>query len=260
MPAGGDAAVGYAARLGEIHFPEFTCKLVTDTFDALISANIRQQQAFIELLQATSKSLKDYINDTKDDIGPGEIMQLLSAAVPPDNPDANSAPTKAVQGATLTQGEVDTLNKALEVKDAGLTDDNKAATKTVDAVKLNEAVAIRIAANKYTLLTEMVKLGMLRLVIDDGTIETRLNFHAYGSDYFATRSSDYSRSSFDFRARAKTGGILSAWVNASASTAYSTVKVSTVDTSSGSDSGVDVNIYGGVKINFHTDYVPLKTS
>jgi hypothetical protein len=49
------------------------CKLVTDVFDALISANIRQTQAYVELLQAISKSLSQYIDDTKDDIT-GEMI------------------------------------------------------------------------------------------------------------------------------------------------------------------------------------------
>jgi hypothetical protein len=119
------------------------------------------------------------------------------------------------------------------------------------------AAATRIAANKYDLLQQMVKLGMLRLVVEDGTIETRLNFRAYGSDYFRANSSSMSRSQFDFRANAKTGGLLSSWVSASASTAYTSMKVSTSSQQSSSNSGVDVDIFGGVKINFRTDYLPL---
>ena len=187
-------------------------------------------------------------------------MQLLSAAAPPANPDA--APSKVVEsGASLSAAEVTTLNNALEVTGGGVTNDNKVAENgaltpaKVDAIQT--AAAIRIAANKYTLLQEMVKLGMLRLVVNDGTIETGLNFHSYGSDYFSTNSSKFSRSQFDFRARAATGGILSAWVKASASTAYTSVNVSTSNTAQGSSSGVDVTITGGVKINFKTDYQPL---
>jgi hypothetical protein len=258
--AGGNDAVAYASRLGEIGFVEFTTKLVSDVFDSLVAADIRQQQAFIELIQATSKTLTTYVNDTKDDIGPAEILQLLSAAAPPTNPD--DAPSKVVEsGASLTADDVAAINNALEVKDAGVANDNKVAengalTDTkVDAIKA--AAAVRIAANKYTLLQEMVKLGMLRLVVNDGTIETGLNFHSYGSDYFSANQSRFSRSQFDFRARAATGGLLSAWVNASASTAYTSVNVSTSSSSQGSTSGVDITITGGVKINFKTDYLPL---
>lgn len=261
MPTGGDAAIGYASRLDEIGFPEFTTKLVSDTFDALIAADVRQQQAFVELLRETSKSLAQFVNDTKDDVGPAEIMQLLSAVVPPAEQTPDAPPSKVAVGSSLTAAEATALNGALEVKDAGVANDNKVASNGnvtqngYDAIL--KAVAIRIAANKYTLLSEMVKQGMLRLVVDDGTIETRLNFRAYGSDYFNANSASMSRSEFGFRANAKSGGLVSMWVKAAASTSYNSVRVSTSSTASGSTSGASVDIFGGVRINFHTDYLPL---
>lgn len=261
MATGGDAALAYASRLDEIGFPEFTTKLVSDTFDALIAANLRQQQGYIELIEAVSKSLKTYINDTKDDIGPSEIMQLLAAAVPPASPSATSEPTKVKPTAKLTEADATALNKALEVKGVDIDKDNKVATAgTVSQSgyeKILDAAAVRLAANKYDQLEQMTKLGMLRLVVDDGTIETRLNFHTYGSEYFNRNTSDYSRDSFQARANAKTGGLLSLWVNASASTSYTSVNVSTTNTRQTESSGADVNIFGGVKIHFHTDYLPL---
>lgn len=253
--------MGYAARLEEIGFPEFTTKLVGDTFDALVASNIRQQQAYIELLTATSKSLSAYINDTKDDITPEQIVQLFSAILPPKDSQPAGTPSAIVSGGTLTAAEATAVNDALAVTDGSTTSNNAvAANGSITADKyaaLVEAAAVRIAANKYTLLTEMVKQGMLRLVVTDGRIETRLNFHAYGSDSFSRYTSDATRSSFSVRAQAQTGGLVSLWVKASASTAFSTMRVSTTDTASRSNSGVNVNIMGGVTINFRTDYLPL---
>jgi hypothetical protein len=67
-------AVNEASRLEEIGFPEFTTKLVTDVFDALVSANIRQAESYIELLQKVSKSLTEFVSETKDDISGDEIL------------------------------------------------------------------------------------------------------------------------------------------------------------------------------------------
>lgn len=261
MPTGGNAAMGYASRLEEIGFPEFTTKLVGDTFDALIASNIRQQQAYIELLTATSKSLTAYINDTKDDITPEEIVQLFSAILPPKDGQPAGTPSAIAVGGSLTAAEATTVNNALAVADGATTINNDAASSgNISAnayAALVNAAATRIAANKYTLLTEMVKLGMLRLVVTDGRIETKLNFHAYGSDSFSRHTSDATRSQFSVRAQAQTGGLVSLWVKASASTAFSTMRVSTTNTASNSNSGVDVQIMGGVTINFRTDYLPL---
>lgn len=257
--AASQGAMDRAARINEIGFPEFTTKLISDVFDALIAADIRQQEAFIELVKATSKSLTDFINDTKDDIGPAELMQFLSNAVPPAAQNADALPSKVAEGAKLTAAEAKTLNDALEIP--GAEGDNKVATEKVldktGYAALLEAVAKRISANKYDMLQQMVKMGMARLVVDNGVIETRLNFRAFESDYFSSHSSTMSRSQFGFRAQAKTGGLLAAWVQASASTAYTSMKVSTASSSATSSSSVDVQIMGGVRINFHTDYQPL---
>ena len=52
MPNGTELAITQAARPNEIGFPEFTAKLIIDTFDALVAANLRQTQAYIELIQS----------------------------------------------------------------------------------------------------------------------------------------------------------------------------------------------------------------
>jgi hypothetical protein len=265
--SGVNDAIGAATRLNEIGFVEFTTKLVSDVFDTLVASNLRQQQAFVELLQATSKSLTAYVNETKDDIGPGEIMQVLTAIAPrnAETPATSDSPTAITPGGKISADEASAINSALTITDPdsnAVSNDKVAKAGNIDenAMKaLRDAVALRVAANKYTLLKEMVKLGMLRLVVTEGTIESGLSFHSYGSDFLRNNSSRYSGQQFQVKANAQTGSILSAWVKASASTAYTSVNVSTSNTASGSSSGVGVTITGGVRINFKTDYLPLET-
>ena len=117
--SGVNDAMGAATRLGEIGFVEFTTKLVSDVFDTLVASNLRQQQAFIELLQATSKSLTSYINETKDDIGPGEIMQVLTAIAPrnTETPTTSDSPTAITVGGKISADEATAINTALTVTD-----------------------------------------------------------------------------------------------------------------------------------------------
>ena len=207
MANGTSAAVTEAARLDEIGFPEFTCKLVTDVFDALVSANIRQTQAYVELLQAVAQSLKDYINNTKDDIGGEEILQFLAKVLPPENPGTSQDTTKVKAGTTLAAPDVTALNSALAVPAAAAQPGNNevATAGPLDAAKVTaicDAVAVRLAANKYDLLKEMVKQGILRIVVESGTIETRLTFTTYGSSFYQKEAASYHRDSFSFRASA----------------------------------------------------------
>ena len=58
--AGSKEAVELATHLPEIGFPEFTTKLVSDVFDSLIASNLRQTEAYVELLKQTGKTLKDF--------------------------------------------------------------------------------------------------------------------------------------------------------------------------------------------------------
>lgn len=262
---GVDDAINTATRLDEIGFPEFTTKLVSDVFDTLVAANIRQQESYVELIEATQKTLSEFINSTKDDIGPAELLPFLAAVLPPANQDDPDELTKVVTGNTLTAADATALNNALETPaDAAVSSDNKVASSgalseaNVNAIM--EAVALRISVNKYTLLQQMVNQGALRLVIEDGTIETRLRFRTFGADYFSEVSREANRKEFAFAAKAKTGGIISAWVKASASTKYTNVKVSTVDTRSNSSTRTSVDIFGGVKLNFRTDFLPLNQS
>lgn len=258
--AGTSEAVTQATRLSEIGFPEFTTKLITDVFDALVSANIRQTEAYVELLQQVAKSLKDFINDTEDDINGEQILQFLAMVLPPDDTESGDA-TKVTDGETLTEDDATALNNALRVTDAEIPSDNAVATAgALDQNGVNaivDAVAKRIAASKYDLLQEMVKLGILRLVVENGLIETRLTFTTYGSTFYQKNTSDYQRKNFSFRASARTGSFVSLWAKASASTAYSSVRVSTTNTTDQDRSGSRVQIFGRVRINFKTDYLPL---
>jgi hypothetical protein len=256
MANGTSAAVTEAARLDEIGFPEFATKLITDVFDALVAANLKQTEAYAELLQSVSKTLAEYLDDTQDDIDGAQILQFLARVLPPADTDGSDA-SKVSLGGTLTNAEAETLTNAVAVPGVD--------SPTIDSGPVNEArldeittaVARRIAANTHDLLSEMVRQGVLRLVVENGEIEARLTFTTYGSSFTATRSSDYSRRDFNFRAKAKTGSLLSKWVSAAASTSYNSVRVRTTSQESRDTSGSQVQIYGAVRIRFKTDYLPL---
>jgi len=246
------------AKEWETNFAEFTAKLITDTFDALVAANIRQTEAYIELVSKISKSLTEFINETKDDISGEMILQFLGAVLKSD-------PSEKVKvGGTLTKEEAKAINDATKVPEANpdgakLPEDSSVTLTESQYKSILDAVAKRIAADKYTMLKEMVKMGVLRLVVEHGIIETRLTLNTYKSSYYASNATRYHSDNFNFRASAKTGGYLSLWVKASASTSYSSINVSTASQTNRDISGSQVQIYGYVRIDFKTDYQPMST-
>ena len=261
MPNGTTAAVTEAARLDEIGFPEFTAKLITDTFDALVSANLRQTEAYIELVQSVAKSLKEFINDTHDDISGEELLRFLAAVLPPGDL-TSDAPTKVKVDETLTADDVGVLNEALHLPDGALdAGNNEVATEgLLDQAKVDtilEAVAKRLAANRYDLLKEMVKQGILRLVVENGLIESRLTFTTYGSTFYQKNASDYHRDTYRNKSKGRTGGIVSLFGSYSSTTYRTSINIRTSKETHRDISGSQVQIFGMVRINFKTDYLPL---
>jgi len=256
-----NSPVSEAAKIDEIGFPEFTAKLITDTFDALVSANMRQTEAYIELVQSVASTLADFINKTSDDISGEELLQFLSMVIPED-PDSSDPQTKVRVGETLTSNEEDALNSALSLPaEAGVANNNEVANTTqIDQAQFDSilnAVANRISANRYGLLKEMVKQGILRLVVENGLIETRLTFSAYASSFYQGNSETYQRNNYTRRSRGGTGPIISLFGNYASRTSRSSVGVRTTKETHRDTSGSRVQIFGMVRINFKTDYLPL---
>ena len=59
-----DTPTGIPVPTCEIRSSEFSAKLVTEIIDALVSANIRQTEAYNELVTKISKTLTDFIKET----------------------------------------------------------------------------------------------------------------------------------------------------------------------------------------------------
>ncbi len=246
------AAIETASQINEIGFPEFTSKLVKDTFDTLVASQIDQVEAFAELVQETSKSISDYINDTHDSISGEQIFAFIGNILP----DLAENAIQAGQSSTnLVQDDVDALNPVLEITDeTGGTIPNEISTGS-SADEVLDAVARRIVANKYDILLEIVQTGLIRLVVTDGVIESKLNFRTYEFNRAKNTSTSYNRRSFG--ARARFGGFIGRAFGLRASAGYNSLAVSTSSSSERSGSGTSINIQGLVRINFKSDYQPL---
>lgn len=249
-------AINDAQYLSEIGFPEFTTKLISDVFDTLISANMAQTEMYIDLLKQVSKTLTDFINDTRDDISGDMILQLL-VKLAPDTSNAAQTVIRKDNNSPLPAEAAAALNENLTIEGYEQTQFSTSTNIQKSYDDILKAVANRIAADKYTILKEMVKLGMLRVVVENGEIETSLNFRTYAANFYNYNSSNYNRDDFNANASAKTGRFLSRWIKVAASTNYTSVSVDTSSYSTGGNTATSIVVTGRVKINFKTDYQAL---
>jgi hypothetical protein len=205
--------------------------------------------------------LVDFIKDTKDDISGEELLQFAAAALARVESDSED-PREIKVGEALSDDDAEVLNDALETPpEAGVDANNRvAAAGDLDQAKVDlilEAVAKRIAANRYDLLKEMVKQGILRLVVETGVIESRLTFTTYGSTFYQKNANSYHRSTYRRVSKGKTSGIVSIFGSYSSNTKRTSVSVRTTKETHRDITGSRVQIFGLVRINFKTDYLPL---
>lgn len=109
----------------------------------------------------------------------------------------------------------------------------------------------RLASDRMQTLATLVMLGMNRVVVKDGSITARLRFRASASD---KTSVDYAVSD-DPANSTPTGG----W-STRGSNAYSApvTKVSTIGVNAQTDSSLNAELFGEVRINFASETLPLE--
>ena len=97
-------------------------------------------------------------------------------------------------------------------------------------------------------------MGMLRLVIEKGLIETRLTFNTYGYSYDSSVASQYNR---ETSRSAGASGIIATILKGPSVSSNTKLNVSTATQKHYDSTGSSVQIFGMVQLNFKTDYMPL---
>ena len=123
------------ARYFIMGFAQVTSMLINIVFDALISANTRQTEAYIQLVEAVGQTLQNFVANTQNAISQEEITRFLA-------PLADIA-----AGETLIEADVTRVNDALALPhEAGVTGNNRVAT--IGDLDVAEVADIRVAVGR----------------------------------------------------------------------------------------------------------------
>ena len=289
-------AIDTAARFGDIPFVEFTRDLVTGVFDSLVEAHILQMEEYATFVNSLTQSLSTYINNTVDGVSFDQISDfILNYELPQVTEtelgdvlellDSPGTGKPDVLASTPTPSETwwDGLINALAPAIAGLVDkiDDPSEQIGIDALndynnavlsgatiiadvipnykQIHNAIASLIASNKYGLLQTMAKQGVMRLVVTEGEIETKITFSTWNN----TSSSSETGFKKSLRDKIKTknkikGGIFGFFgAKKKKKHTTKTITVNTAKSYQRDSSGTRVNIFGRVLIRFKTDYATL---
>jgi hypothetical protein len=292
-------AIDTAARFGDIPFVAFTKDLVTGVFDSLVEAHILQMEEYASFVNSLTQDLSTYINNTQDGVTFDQVSNFLLNYQLPQLPAGTELSTVLgkLTPPTATQPNADFSNKpattdtwwgglinglapavanlANKIKDPNNTANLQALTAYNNAVlsgativadnmptykQIHNSIAALIVSNKYGLLQTMAKQGVMRLVVTEGEIETKVTFSTWnasesGSETFSSDNTKVKSALNNFSG----GGILGIF-RGNRSFARGVNRVVTINTAKSyqrDSSGTKVDIFGRVLLKFKTDYAPL---
>lgn len=258
-----------AREVQDIGFVEYTRDLINGVFDAVLDAQEDQAAAYLDMVGRLTRTLEAYVADARDEVPTSELLALMDKV--PGLLDALGGEASATEGdgpVSLSADVAGALAGALSNSPwgAALAGAGMAAAEILPALtgaratmapvdvhkgKLIDALAEKLAADRYSMLQEMAKLGMARLVVENGQIETRMTFKAMEREQHKSKTREKTRDRERTRERARGPG------RARERERGRYLAVNVAKTADTARTQASVEVYSRLVLNFRTDYQPV---
>jgi hypothetical protein len=246
----GVGALGQAIQ--SVAFPEFVAGLIDGVFNAIVSASIKQMEAYSELVKNVAKSVDQFM---KDNVSENQARDYLVDRYP-DHLQLNLEEEQP-RVEPREDADEDTLPDFFA--DLGLSSPiDDIDEDTVEQV-LVPAARRRMAMDRQQLLATMVLMGINRIVVTDGKISASVVFQLDTTD-LVERSLEVTAEAFERKWRRKRPGFLG-WFKPSVARekSYSQFKVTThQEEDSEAAAELKVKLKGNVDVNFRSETFPLE--
>lgn len=241
---GGGGAVGRAgevarATLSAIDFPAFVASLIQGTFQAIVDSSIQQMEAYATMLKNVAGTVDRFMADNiSEGMARDHLAEQYGSVFTRDQ--SSGQPKLAVRK-NAKDGELPSFLKDLGFNSPGEIDEQAVEEVVVPAARRN------LAEERQRLLSTMVLMGINRVVVDDGEINAKLQFHIDASETMQMR----------FDQQKTTSGNMSGNAGRSPFSAQS-VMVNTASMNAQSDLNVRADLTGQVKVKFRSETFPLE--
>lgn len=223
-----------------INFPAFVASLVTGTFKAIVDATSQQLREYADLVANLSRSVDDF---GREHVSDDQVRASLAGKFPKDL--IHKAPPPGQTGSTklaLTASSEGTSPSWLAQYGLG----GQPLDADLVAGPLVEASRTRLAEERMQTLAAMVLMGINRIVINDGDISAKLQFHAQVNTKTDVEIATAQINDGSISQRAITGA------------AAPTLMISTAKVNAQSDASAKASLTGQVRIRFRTETFPLE--
>ncbi|WP_433361210.1 hypothetical protein ACQPZX_28080 [Actinoplanes sp. CA-142083] len=242
-PAGGGGTVGRVgelarATLNAVDFPSFVSGLIKGTFQAIVDATIQQMEAYATLLQEVAKTVDDYMRDNVTEDSARDYL-------------ADRYPSVLTRNTTTGTPSLDVdLSNPTQQLPTFFTDLGFDMPAEIDPDSVEQVIvpAARktMAEQRHQTLATMVLLGLNRIIISDGEINAKLQFHVDASE---TTGIKFDSTQTSMGNMAGTSGKSTFSGNG--------IMVNTVSLNAQSDINLRTDLTGEVRVKFVSDVLPL---
>lgn len=248
----------------KVDFPGFVRDLLNGVFDANLNANIKQMEAFQNLLKSATQSISQFVNAIKDDEAMLRLVetnnQYKLKMVQAQQAQGGRRPRGSRRNTTTqggaNQGGTDQggTNQGEERKSVLLDQNGKEVNMNDNAIQAKILDAkLAMAKERRTMLRETILMGVSRLVVEKGTIRAKVNFtiNAYEDTTNIDNANVNQTDAFSVGWSAGIFGGPSASFNHSSTK----ITVASSNTEKGAESTTEME--GFVEIQFKSDYFKL---
>lgn len=237
----GTEVIGERARaaLDAVDFPAFVAGLVQGTFQAIVDATAQQVRQYADLVASLASSVSDF---ARDNVSPNQARDWLAGRHPADI--RILLPATGEAGEPRLQPRSRTPGSPAWLAEYGLAEQEL----TVDLLEgpLLDASRQRLAEERMQTLATMVLMGINRIVVEDGQIKARMQFHAKAREVVnAEVSAGGSGTQGSIAQRGTNSGVAAQTM------------VSTVSVNAQADIGIKADLMGEVQIRFRSETFDL---
>ncbi|CAN7462085.1 hypothetical protein [Paraburkholderia hospita] len=244
-PSGGSGTVGRVgevarATLSAVDFPSFVSSLIQGTFQAIVDSSIQQMEAYANLLKNVASTVDRFMQDNiSDGMARDYLADQYGNVLMRDT--AGGQPKLRVHPQAARGGELPGFFKDLGFDSPSDMDDQSIEQVVVPAARRY------LAESRQRTLATMVMMGINRVVVDDGEINAKLQFHIDAAETMQMR----------FDQTKTTAGNMSGYAGRSPFGAQS-VMVNTASLNAQTDINLRTDLTGQVRVKFRSETFPLE--
>ena len=230
-----------AEALQAVNFPGFVAGLISGVFQAIVDSTAQQLREYANLVASLSQSVDSF---TRDNVSLSQTRDWFAQQFPADL--RIELPQTGKAGEPRLVPKVERIGQSPNwLEQFGL--GGQELSEELTEGELLNAGRTHVGEERLQSLAAMVLMGINRIVINDGDIRAKLQFHAVAQDRTSAEMNSGSA--------AQSSGIAARQVESQGTT---TMMVSTLKANAQAETSIKTNLMGEVRVSFRTETFPLE--